>query len=209
MFNMIGITIFSLVVLFFSIVIHEIAHGSVALWLGDSTAKREGRLTLNPLKHVDPFGTIILPAILLLVTAGQGPIFGWAKPVPINPYNFKDQRWGSLKVALAGPAVNFVIAIIFGLAIRFIPLPDSLFIPFSLITIYNFLWGLFNLVPVPPLDGSHILFALLPRGAQAVKSFLSQYGLVLLLLVIFFGVDFLVSIASILYFFVTGGKPLY
>ena len=91
-------TIFTLIILFFSIVIHEIAHGSAALYLGDPTAKNEGRLSLNPLKHVDFFGTILLPLILLLATAGRGPIFGWAKPVPINPFNFRDQKWGILKV---------------------------------------------------------------------------------------------------------------
>ncbi|MEK7562453.1 MAG: site-2 protease family protein, partial [Patescibacteria group bacterium] len=85
------ITIFSLIVLLFSVIIHELAHGSVALALGDQTAKYEGRLTLNPLKHLDPFGSVILPLLLLFATAGQGPIFGWAKPVPINPYNFRDQ----------------------------------------------------------------------------------------------------------------------
>jgi len=154
------IAIFSLIVLFFSIMLHEIAHGSMALRLGDPTAKDAGRLTLNPLKHIDPFGTIILPLILLVVTGGRGPIIGWAKPVPINPFNFTDQRWGSLKVSLAGPATNFLVGGLFALIIRFISLPDSLFLLFGIIVIYNFAWGLFNLLPIPPLDGSHILFSL-------------------------------------------------
>ena len=101
------ITIFTLIILFLSVIIHELAHGSVALKLGDTTAKVAGRLTLNPLKHIDPFGTILFPLLLLIATAGQGPIFGWAKPVPINPFNFKDQKWGTLQVSLAGPATNF------------------------------------------------------------------------------------------------------
>ena len=123
------ITIFSLLVLLFSVIVHELAHGSVAYSLGDPTAKYENRLTLNPLRHIDFFGSILLPLMLFIITAGQGPIFGWAKPVPINPYNFKDQKWGSLKVALAGPAVNLFIGLVFGLAIRFLHLPLDL--PFT------------------------------------------------------------------------------
>ncbi|MEK7562110.1 MAG: site-2 protease family protein, partial [Patescibacteria group bacterium] len=121
--------------------------------------------------------------------AGQGPIFGWAKPVPINPYNFKDQKWGTLKVAISGPATNFAIAIIFGLIIRFVNLPQTL--PFvellGIITIYNFLWGLFNLVPIPPLDGSWILFKFLPQKWIKARVFLHQYGLFVLIFFIFFG----------------------
>ena len=198
-------SVFVLLVLFFSIVIHEIAHGSMALLLGDTTAKREGRLTLNPIKHIDLFGTIILPLLLLFA---QGPIFGWAKPVPINPYNFKDQKWGMLKVSLAGPAANFLVAIFFGLILRFINLPDSLVIPFSMITIYNFLWAFFNLLPIPPLDGSHIIFSFFPRSWQNLKNFLNQYGIVILLFFIFFGVGILFRIAAIFYIFIVGGQPI-
>ena len=197
-------TIFVLVVLFLSIVIHEIAHGSMALHLGDPTAKEAGRLTLNPLKHIDPVGTIFLPLILLILTSGQGPIFGWAKPVPINPYNFRDQKWGALKVALAGPSMNFLIAIIFGLAIRFLPLPQSILIFFSIITIYNFAWGIFNLVPLPPLDGSWILSALLPERLSNIRFFLQQYGLFILLFFIFFGLRWVFLGAQILYYLITG-----
>ncbi len=198
-------SIFVLLILFFSIVIHEIAHGSMALVLGDTTAKREGRLTLNPLKHIDLFGTIILPLLLLLA---QGPVFGWAKPVPVNPYNFKDQKWGMLKVSLAGPAANFLVAVFFGLLLRFVNLPDSLVIPFSLIAIYNFLWALFNLLPIPPLDGSHIIFSFFPKSWQNVKNFLQQYGIVILLFFIFFGVGILFKLAAFLYTFVVGGQPI-
>src|SRR3989344_3025740 len=101
------ITIFSLLVLLFSVIIHELAHGSIAYSLGDPTAKHEGRLTLNPLKHLDPFGSIALPVLLFI--SGSSILVGWAKPVPINPYNFKDQKWGTLKVSVAGPAANFAI----------------------------------------------------------------------------------------------------
>jgi len=197
-------TIFILVVLFFSIVIHEVAHGSVALSLGDPTAKEAGRLTLNPLKHIDPVGTIFLPLILLILTFGQGPIFGWAKPVPINPFNFHDQKWGTLKVSIAGPGTNFLIAIIFGLIIRFFTLPESLLILFSIIVVYNLAWGIFNLVPLPPLDGSWILSALLPERLSNIRFFLQQYGLFILLFFIFFGLRWVFLGAQILYYLITG-----
>ncbi|OGZ84929.1 MAG: hypothetical protein A2599_03180 [Candidatus Staskawiczbacteria bacterium RIFOXYD1_FULL_39_28] len=189
MFTGIAITIFSLIVLLFSVIIHELAHGYVAFSLGDPTAKYEGRLTLNPLKHLDPFGSVILPLLLLIATAGQGPIFGWAKPVPINPYNFKDQKWGTLKVSISGPLTNFGIAIIFGLLIRFLNFPQLLPLMqlLSIVVFYNFLWGIFNLVPIPPLDGSWILFRFLPQGLEQVKNTLQQYGLFILIFFIFFG----------------------
>ncbi len=207
MFTATVITIFSLIVLLFSVIIHELAHGYVAYSLGDPTAKYAGRLALNPLKHLDPFGSVIIPLLLLLATGGQGPIFGWAKPVPINPYNFKDQRWGTLKVAISGPATNFAIAIIFGLLIRIINLPQT--VPFiellGIITIYNFLWGIFNLVPIPPLDGSWILFRFLPPGLEKVKMFLQQYGLFILVFFIFFGgLTGLSILSQLLYSLVTG-----
>lgn len=198
------ITAFILIVLFFSIVIHEIAHGSVALHLGDPTAKEAGRLTLNPLKHIDPVGTIFLPLILLILTSGQGPVFGWAKPVPINPYNFRDKKWGIFKVSIAGPAMNFLLAVIFGLSIRFFALPEPLLILFSIITIYNFAWGIFNLVPFPPLDGSWILFSFLSERFSNVKFFLQQYGFFILLFFIFFGLRWVFLLSQFLYSLVAG-----
>ncbi len=207
MFSATAITIFTLIVLLFSVVIHELAHGYVAYGLGDPTAKYSGRLTLNPLKHLDPFGSIILPLLLLLATAGQGPIFGWAKPVPVNPYNFKDQKWGELKVAVSGPATNFAIAIIFGLLIRFLNLPLS--VPFiqlmSIVVMYNFLWAIFNLLPIPPLDGSWILFHFFPPALNHIKMFLQQYGMLILIFFIFFnGLGGLYSTAYWMYSIVTG-----
>ncbi len=209
MFTATVITIFSLIVLLFSVIIHELAHGSVAYSLGDPTAKYEGRLTLNPLKHLDPLGSVILPLLLLLATGGQGPIFGWAKPVPINPYNFKDQKWGALKVAIAGPATNFGIAIFFGLLIRVLNMPQSA--PFiellGIITIYNFLWGLFNLIPIPPLDGSWILFNFLPAKFEKAKMLFTQYGLFILIFFIFFGgLSGLAILAQLLYALVAGSS---
>ena len=199
------ITIFTLVVLFFSIVIHEIAHGSVALHLGDSTAKEAGRLSLNPLKHIDPLGTILLPLLLLFATQGRGPIIGWAKPVPVNPFNFRDQKWGTLKVSIAGPLTNFSLALLFGLIIRFFPLPEPALILFSIIVIYNFAWGIFNLIPIPPFDGSHIVFTFLGDRFLKLKMFLSQYGLFILIFFIFFGgLKFVFSAAYLLFYLISG-----
>lgn len=180
-------TLFIIIIIIFSVIIHELAHGYAAYALGDPTAKYAGRLTINPLPHLDLFGSIILPITMALLPGGI--IFGWAKPVPINPYNFKDQTWGSLKVALAGPLTNLGVAIFFGLILRFLPLtpqnPFSLFL--SLIVFYNLLLTIFNLIPIPPLDGHWILFAFLPRGTEAIQRFLHQYGIFFLLFLIFFG----------------------
>lgn len=198
------IVIFTLIVLLFSIIIHEIAHGSIAYYLGDPTAKHSGRLTLNPLKHLDPFGSIILPLFLFLISAGKGPIFGWTKPVPVNPYNFRDQKWGTLKVSIAGPLSNFLIAIIFSLTVRFLPLNISLITLFSIIAFYNFAWGIFNLIPIPPLDGYHILFSLLGKRFSRFKSFLQQYSLAFLLMFILFGLRLIFLGAVILYSLIAG-----
>lgn len=199
-------TIFYLIILLFSVIIHEIAHGAVAFSLGDPTAKYEGRLTLNPIKHIDPFGSVLLPLLLLVITLGRGPIFGWARPVPINPYNFKDKKWGELKVAVAGPGSNFLIAIIFGIIIRFAGLPtSSVFLFFlSIIVIQNLLLGLFNLMPIPPLDGHWVLFSLLPEKFSNFKIILTQYSLFLLLFLIFFGFRWVINIITFLFFLITG-----
>ena len=198
--------LFQIIVLVFSIVIHEVSHGAMANYLGDSTAKYAGRLTLNPLKHLDPIGSIVLP--LLLVIMRSPILFGYAKPVPINPYNFRDQKYGSFKVALAGPGANLGIALIFGLILRFGLvlgfIPNNLYAAFSFIVIINILLAIFNLIPIPPLDGSHILFALLPEKWANVKIFLQQYGLFLLLFFIFFGLSWVFRGAIILYLLLTG-----
>lgn len=198
------ITIFSLIVLLFSIVIHEVSHGSVADSLGDPTARYSGRLTLNPLKHLDPFGSVILPLLLLLFTAGQGPIFGWAKPVPINPYNFRNPSSDSAKVALAGPGSNILVALIFGLAIRFFSLPSAILTFFSIVVILNLLLAVFNLVPIPPLDGSYILFSFLPEKYFKFKTIFQQYGLFILIFFIFFGLRWVFLGTMIIYYLITG-----
>ena len=158
-----GQILFSIIILIFSVIIHEVSHGYAALYLGDVTAKYAGRLTLNPIKHIDPVGSIILP--LLFAISGSGVILGWAKPVPYNPYNLRNKKWGELIVAIAGPASNILIAVIFGLLIRFsgiLGLPTA-FVQLSIsVVLINLVLAIFNLIPIPPLDGSKVLFAFLP-----------------------------------------------
>ncbi len=183
--------IFQIVVLIFSVVLHEVSHGIVAYSLGDTTAKNAGRLTLNPLPHIDLFGSILLPIFLLLLSsvAGGGIIFGWAKPVPINPFNFRDQKYGAAKVSLAGPASNIAIAVLFGLALRFLPVAfvTPLFVSAIRYIVYlNILLAIFNLLPLPPLDGSHLLFSILPSSMNQLRFFLLRYGPFILLFIIFF-----------------------
>lgn len=178
--------IFSLIILIFSVVIHEVSHGIMADFLGDPTAKYAGRLSLNPIRHLDPFGSVILPLITYFIF---GFPIGAAKPVPINPYNFRDKKWGNLKVALAGPGANLSLALVFGLIMRFFPSPSTFpgfYLMFSYIVTINLLLAIFNLLPVPPLDGSHVLFTLFPRSMENVKVFLQQYWLFILFFLILF-----------------------
>ena len=210
---------FYMATLIYSVIIHEISHGVVALWLGDMTAKYAGRLTLNPMKHIDPFGSIILPALLIFST---GFAFGWAKPVPYNPYNLRNQKWGPVLVALAGPATNFLIASLATFIAFFIPIGTLtkadiisrfyavvggrgafmesfqlfgealsgsfgavIFGLLLLIIFWNVILGCFNLLPIPPLDGSKLLYTLF-RIPERIELLLEQYGLFLLFLIIFF-----------------------
>lgn len=200
-------TIFSLVVLLFSVIIHELAHGYIAYSLGDPTAKYEGRLTLNPIKHLDLFGSIILP--LLLFISGSPFLFGWAKPVPVNPYNFRDKKFGEIKVSLAGPVSNLLLAIFFGLILRFIPtsfllIYPGVFVALSYIVSINIWLALFNLIPIPPLDGSWILFSLLPDKFHYIKNYLKQYGIVILIFLILFGGFVWSDITNFLFQLLTG-----
>lgn len=190
--------IFIIVILVFSIVIHEVAHASMANSLGDHTAKYAGRITLNPLKHIDPMGSIIIPFLLVIMRAPF--IFGWAKPVPINPYNFTDQKYGRLKVAIAGPLSNFSIALFFGIISRLLPISPAIrsgigsgflrvgqiaielgfwgqiFYLFLFIIFINTLLAIFNLIPIPPLDGSHILFTFFPSIEEKIMIFRMKAG---------------------------------
>ncbi len=155
--------ILSLIVLILSIIVHEVAHGYAADSLGDPTARLAGRLTLNPVPHIDLMGSIILPGLLVLTNS---PIFfGWAKPVPYNPYNLKNVRWGEAIVAVAGSATNILLAIVFGLIVRFggsLGLSEATLSVAAVIAFVNLFLGLFNLIPFPPLDGFTALRAALP-----------------------------------------------
>lgn len=159
-------TIFILVVLIFSAIIHEVMHGVAAEWLGDKTARYAGRITLNPLPHLDPIGSILLPLMLSLT---HSPIWlAWAKPVPYNPYNLRAdglfRRWSEAIVAGAGPASNLVLAILCGGVIRLGILGQEVNGALFIVVLINVMLFMFNLIPVPPLDGSKLLAALLPRG---------------------------------------------
>lgn len=209
MTNEIVLVGFYIVIFLFSVIIHEVSHGVAALFLGDSTAKYAGRLNLNPLRHLDLYGSIILP-IMMLVLFGFP--FGWAKPVPYNPYNLKNQKWGPALVALGGPGSNIFLALFFGLAAKLIMIPASikmgiinnfyfdrnwenlatlisgslgsiLYALFVMVVFWNVLLAFFNLIPFPPLDGSKLLFSLVTLKTETMIM-LEQFGFVFLFLFI-------------------------
>jgi Zn-dependent protease len=184
-----------IIILIFSVVIHEMAHGYAANWLGDPTARLAGRLTANPIPHLDPMMSVILPGLLLVT--GSPILFGAAKPVPYNPYNFTNQKWGEAIVAVAGPASNIAIALIFSLLIRSAELLQlsQAFVTLAFqVVILNIFLALFNLVPIPPLDGSKILPKFLPYSlAMKYEQFRRVFeqnpalgfGLVILIFILF------------------------
>jgi Zn-dependent protease len=180
--------IFQLAILIISVIAHEVAHGAMAYYFGDPTAKNLGRLTLNPIKHIDLFGSIILPLILFF--SGTGFIVGWAKPVPYNPYNLRNRKVGEFWVSIAGVIVNLLIALFFGFALRFateLNLSHAVQDIFTYIVAINLVLMVFNLVPIPPLDGSKILMAILPyRFENAIRA-VEHYGVyVLIVFIVFF-----------------------
>ena len=190
----IAITVFEFVVLLFSAVLHEVAHGFAAERLGDDTARRAGRLTLNPLVHIDLFGSILMP-LLLFFASGGAFFFAAAKPVPYDPRNLKDPRKGSALIALAGPGTNFLLALIFGIIIRiavFFPVSDIFLTLMAVIVYLNIALGIFNLVPIPPLDGSRVLFAVLPQtqATYRVMYFLERYGMIIVIFFAFSDLSF-------------------
>ena len=193
------VEVFQIIVLIFSAVIHEVSHGFTAEKLGDPTARLAKRLTLNPFKHLEFFGSFILPLSLYLLSGGRF-IFGWAKPVPYNPLNLKNPLRGGALIALAGPLSNFIIAIFFGIILNIVG-PNSPISALFLIIIYiNILLGVFNLVPIPPLDGSKVLFGILPhkKWAYDLIRCLESYGMILLILFLFFGFDSIMPIVNFL-----------
>ena len=183
--------------LIISIIIHEMAHGYAANYLGDPTARLQGRLSPNPLVHIDPLMSVILPALLIL--SGSSFIFGAAKPIPYNPYNFRNQKWGEAFVAAAGPFSNICLAVIFAGLIRFsevLQLSETfVYLAFQIVALNIFL-AIFNLVPLPPLDGSKIFPKFLPFSLQmkyeAFRSYMEQnialaFGIVLLVFIVILG----------------------
>jgi Zn-dependent protease len=216
------IIFFQIAILVMSVVIHEVSHGLAALRLGDPTAKYAGRLTLNPLKHLDWWGSLVVP-LLMIFTLGIG--FGWAKPVPYNPYNLKDQKKGPALVGLAGPLSNIAVALFFGMLARFVflnsrikldiiqnllsrnyenlsvaisgSLASIFFLLFIMIVIINVFLAFFNLIPIPPLDGSKLLFAILRLKTETVI-LMEQFGFVFLLVFIFAFSGFLGSFLNLM-----------
>lgn len=180
-----------LAIILFSMVLHELAHGAVAYLLGDTTARDSDRLTLNPLKHLDPFMSVLLPVLLYI---SGGPIFGGAKPVPINTQNLKFREWGFALVALAGPMTNFLLALIGFLisywtgwlvSVDFIGYVSQYFV------MINLGFAVFNMLPIPPLDGSRILFAISPDGVRRILNSIESFGIwLVLILVAVFGTFF-------------------
>ncbi|MHB0865863.1 MAG: site-2 protease family protein [Minisyncoccota bacterium] len=184
------VIILSFIVLILSVIAHEVAHGYAADSLGDPTARLAGRLTMNPIPHIDLMGSIIIPA--LLVFSGSSMLFGWAKPVPYNPYNLKNLRWGEALVAVAGSATNLLLALIFGLIVRFggaALSPEALSLA-ATITLINLFLGLFNLIPFPPLDGFTVLRTALPwnlsSGLNRFEQRIRSMGVLPLILFLFF-----------------------
>lgn len=193
--------IFQIAVLIMSIVIHEVAHGFAARFYGDKTAEYEGRLTLNPVKHIDPIGSVAVP---LLSYALGGFVFGWAKPVPYNPNNLKPGRWPEAFVALAGPLSNLSIAAFFAIILRLADLGPAASTIMAIIIYINVLLSVFNMMPVPPLDGSKILFALFPDKVYEMRHFFERYGLVLVLVFILFAWQFIEPVVGLIFGFLTG-----
>ena len=176
-------------VILISMTLHEVMHGYVAYWLGDDTAHLEGRLTLNPIKHIDPFLTILLPVTLAIIGA---PIFGGAKPVPFNPHQLKYEEWGVALVAIVGPLTNLFIAfIVFGIGtvlgynltdFSYVDVPEMIL---TYAVFVNLGFFLFNLIPLPPLDGSRVLYALAPDFVRRGMEVIEQYGLIVVFAIIF------------------------
>jgi len=173
--------VFSIAVLIFSVMVHEISHGAMALYFGDETAKRLGRLTFNPIKHIDSFGSIILPGLLLLT--GGFFVFGWAKPVPYNPLYLSNQRWGPALVAAAGPVSNIILAVVLAGVFRIGSswgfVSPELAPLFGIVVLINIALAVLNLLPIPPLDGAEVLKAIIPSRSSVFEALrnLEQLGM--------------------------------
>lgn len=197
---------FYLITLIYSIILHEVSHGVVALWMGDKTAKYAGRLSLEPMRHIDPFGSVILPLVMIFTT---GFAFGWAKPVPYNPFNLRYKKWGEVFVALSGPITNYLLAFLAAIVASLVNVSMSqkfiivqnlmsaqwdalvidvvgspaaiIFVICAMIIFWNVILGTFNLIPLPPLDGSKLLYMFVPLKPQT-RLLLEQWGLFIILI---------------------------
>ncbi len=198
------IQIFEIIVLVLSAVAHEYMHGWMAYSLGDPTAKNAGRLTVNPLAHLEWFGSFFLPLIMIITRMPF--IFGWAKPVPYNPYNLRDKKYGEAKVGIAGPLANFAIALFFGLFLRFIPVFNLIFASLLMSIVYiNLVLMVFNLIPIPPLDGSKVLAAFLPADLRERYLNFGRLGFVLVILFVIFAGSLILPIVNFLFKVIVGG----
>ncbi len=188
--------IFQLIVLYFAIVIHEFSHGLMAYKLGDPTAKNAGRLTLNPIAHIDPFGTVILPLILIIFKSPF--VIGYAKPVPFNPVYFRDKKKGIMLTALAGPLSNIGLALIFSFLVRLLTIfnivSSQLVFLCSIVIFLNLLLAFFNLAPFYPLDGHHIFLSMLPVRFYKLKEILLRHSLIFIAIWIFFIFPYIASL---------------
>ena len=179
--------IISVPIFIFAMMIHEIAHGWVAYKLGDPTAKFSGRLTLNPISHIDPIGTILLPITLIMMKSPV--VFGWAKPVPINFMGLRNPKRDIMLVGAAGPVVNIIFAFVLSAIFRLLPIEHTSLLGEVLFAsiLVNLILAAFNLIPIPPLDGSRILFSLLPPNAAMRYMSIEPYGFIILFVLIYFG----------------------
>jgi Zn-dependent protease len=201
--------IFTIAVLMFSVVAHEVAHGYMAQYLGDPTARFAGRLTMNPAKHADLIGTFIAPIVTWFTTANlpHGPlVFGWAKPVPYNPYNLNDAKWGEAKVALAGPLTNLAIAFVFAMFVRFGGgfFTDAMLGLMYMIIHVNVILMVFNLVPIPPLDGSKVFMSVLPLRYRYIGEYLERYSNFLILVFALFLWGYFLPLVNLVYYILVG-----
>ena len=180
-------------VLLMSVVIHEVAHALVAKWEGDETAYRQGRITLNPIPHLDLMGSVIVPLVLFFLPGNF--IFGWAKPVPVNPRNYRDYKWGDIRVSMAGIVSNLILAVVFTLMLVVLQMVGSAIGVGTVIGVLyqaayfglfiNLILAFFNLIPIPPLDGSHVVYHLLPNNLKAKYREFGRYGIGLIMLLVF------------------------